>query len=102
MQYKSLLLQSLQSNLRLQHLSRRTETAYIYWTKRFVRFFGLRHPTELGYHAAGGADPGEVVRVVDHLQGISRLVGLLLYGSGLRLTECLMLRIKMWIWSAGS
>ena len=48
MQYKSPLLQSLQSNLRLQHLSRRTETAYIYWTKRFVRFYGLRHPLELG------------------------------------------------------
>ena len=42
------LLQSLQSNLRLQHLSRRTEAAYIYWAKRFVRFCGLRHPSELG------------------------------------------------------
>jgi site-specific recombinase XerD len=48
MQYKSPLLQSLQSNLRLQHLSRRTEAAYIYWTKRFVRCCGLRHPAELG------------------------------------------------------
>jgi hypothetical protein len=48
MPYKSPLLQSLQSNLRLQHLSRRTEAAYVYWTKRFVRFCGLRHPSELG------------------------------------------------------
>jgi hypothetical protein len=48
MRYKSPLLQSLQSNLRLQHLSRRTEAAYVYWTKRFIRFSGLRHPSELG------------------------------------------------------
>jgi hypothetical protein len=32
MQCKSPLLQLLQSNLRLRHLSRRTETAYVYWT----------------------------------------------------------------------
>lgn len=48
MQYKSPLLHSLQSNLRLQHLSRRTEATYIYWTKRFVRFCGLRHPCAMG------------------------------------------------------
>jgi integrase len=47
-QYKSPLLQELQSNLRLRHLSRRTEAAYVYWTKRFVRFCGLRHPADLG------------------------------------------------------
>ena len=147
MQYKSLLLQSLQSNLRLQHLSRRTEEAYVYWTKRFVRFSGLRHPSELGavevrrflsylvedrhlsaatqqqalsallflyrnvvgrpLEALGplprGRVPttlpvvltaGEVARVLVGLRGVYRLVGLLLYGSGLRLTECLMLRIK--------
>ena len=59
MQYKSPLLQSLQSNLRLQHLSRRTETAYIYWTRRFVRFSGLRHPAEL--------DSADVRRFLNHL-----------------------------------
>jgi hypothetical protein len=59
MQYKSPLLQSLQSNLRLQHLSRRTEAAYVYWTKRFVRFCGLRHPSDLG--------PAEVRRFLTHL-----------------------------------
>jgi integrase len=140
-------LQSLQSNLRLQHLSRRTEAAYIYWTKRFIRFCGLRHPAELGpvevrqflshlvverdlsaatqqqalsallflYRNVVGRSleelgrlprgrvpatlpvvltPGEVARVIAGLRGTHRLVGLLLYGSGLRLTECLTLRIK--------
>jgi integron integrase len=36
----------------------------------------------------------EVAQVLVSLQGIHRLVGLLLYGSGLRLTECLTLRLK--------
>ncbi|HET7604171.1 MAG TPA: integron integrase [Gemmatimonadales bacterium] len=36
----------------------------------------------------------EIVRVVDELVGVYRLVALLLYGSGLRLMECLTLRVK--------
>ncbi len=36
----------------------------------------------------------EVRRVLGQLHGTSRLIGLLLYGSGLRLMECLTLRIK--------
>ncbi len=36
--------------------------------------------------------PGEVRRVLDRLSGTSWLVGALLYGSGLRLLECLTLR----------
>ena len=147
MQYKSPLLQSLQSNLRLQHLSRRTEAAYVYWTKRFVRFSGLRHPAELGVedvrrflthlvmerHLSAATQqqalaallflyrhvldrplealgrlprgrvpttlpvvftPDEVALVLGLLSGISHLVAVLLYGSGLRLTECLTLRVK--------
>lgn len=38
--------------------------------------------------------PGEVDRVLGLLGGTHRLVRLLLYGSGLRLLECLMLRVK--------
>ncbi len=36
----------------------------------------------------------EVVRVLDALSGTSRIAAELLYGSGLRLTECLTLRVK--------
>jgi integron integrase len=39
-------------------------------------------------------DQAEVMRVLGHLQGVYRLIGYLLYGSGLRLLECLSLRIK--------
>ena len=37
---------------------------------------------------------GEVGRVLDGLDGTPRLVGTLLYGAGLRLLECLRLRVK--------
>jgi integron integrase len=36
----------------------------------------------------------EVSRVLNELSGVYRLIGLLLYGSGLRLIECLRLRVK--------
>ena len=36
----------------------------------------------------------EVAAVLRHLRGVPRLVALLLYGSGLRLLECLRLRVK--------
>ncbi|WP_205701030.1 integron integrase [Jeongeupia sp. USM3] len=34
--------------LRYRHYSLRTEKAYIYWIKYFIRFSGLRHPQEMG------------------------------------------------------
>ena len=36
----------------------------------------------------------EVTEVLDGLQGVHRLIGQLLYGAGLRLSECLQLRVK--------
>jgi integron integrase len=38
--------------------------------------------------------PDEVRRVLAELGGVQRLVGMMLYGSGLRLMECLTLRVK--------
>jgi len=37
---------------------------------------------------------GEVQRVLEELDGVYRLIGILLYGAGLRLLECLSLRVK--------
>jgi len=34
--------------VRTRHYSGRTEAAYVYWIKRYVRHRGLRHPSELG------------------------------------------------------
>jgi integron integrase len=36
----------------------------------------------------------EVSRILAHLDGVARLVAMLLYGSGMRLLECLSLRVK--------
>ncbi|MCU0621990.1 MAG: integron integrase [Gemmatimonadales bacterium] len=141
------LLPTLRSNVRLRHLSPRTEAAYVAWVRRYVRFHGLRHPAELGERdvvaflawlveerrvaastqmqalaallflyrhvlnrplelagrIARARGPvrlpvvlgaAEVGRLLQALEGTPRLVAMLLYGGGLRLLECLTLRIK--------
>jgi integron integrase len=48
-EFKSVkLLDRLRECLRLLHYSKRTEEAYVHWCRTFIRFHGLRHPTELG------------------------------------------------------
>jgi integron integrase len=42
------LLPQIASALRVRHYSERTVEAYVGWVRRFVRFHGLRHPSELG------------------------------------------------------
>ncbi len=34
--------------LRLKHMSRRTETSYVYYILDFIRFHSKRHPNEMG------------------------------------------------------
>jgi hypothetical protein len=34
--------------IRTRHLSRRTEEAYPGWIRRFILFFGKRHPDQMG------------------------------------------------------
>ncbi|MEW5891428.1 MAG: site-specific integrase [Pseudomonadota bacterium] len=34
--------------IRTRHMSLRTEDAYVYWVRDFVRFHGRRHPREMG------------------------------------------------------
>lgn len=141
------LLDLLRIAVRTRHYSRRTEESYVGWARRFVRFHGLRHPSEMGVpeiraflsHLAveGDVAPStqrqalsallflyrdvlaidlpfvddieqprkparlpvvytraEVAAVLGGLRGTYRLVGSLLYGSGLRLMEALRLRTK--------
>jgi integron integrase len=42
------ILGQLRERLRYLHYSLRTEEAYVYWIRYFIRFHGLRHPRELG------------------------------------------------------
>ena len=43
----------LRETLRTRHYSRRTESAYVHWVRRFVRFHDLRDPTEMGEAEVG-------------------------------------------------
>lgn len=152
------LLDQVRERIRYLHYSQRTEDADVHWIRAFVRFHGLRHPTELGApeveaflrflaadrnvapsthnqalaaliflyakvlglslpwmqeigrpkasrHVPVVLTPGEVTAVLDGLQGEHRLVGRLLYGTGLRISEALQLRVKdvdfgHWPWSS--
>ena len=42
------LLDRVRDRIRLKHYSIRTEQAYVDWIRRFIRFHGKRHPSELG------------------------------------------------------
>ena len=41
------LLDEVRARLRVKHSSLRTETAYLYWIRRYIHANGRRHPREL-------------------------------------------------------
>jgi integron integrase len=141
------LLDRLHEAIKRLHYSRRTEEAYIHWTKRFIFYHGKRHPSELGEAAvsaflnhlatnlnvAGSTQNQalsallflykevlgtpldwlddlvrakrpkrmplvltreEVEKILGALGGTQWLMASLLYGTGMRLMECLRLRVK--------
>jgi integron integrase len=142
-----MLLDEVRRRLRLKHYSLRTEQAYLYWIRRYIRANGMRHPRELGgavverflsdlarrdrvapstqnqalaallflYREVLAQDlpwmeniarakrmprlpvvlsRAEVSALLRWMSGREALLAGLLYGSGLRLMECLRLRIK--------
>lgn len=46
------LLDRMRAAIRLRHYSRRTETAYVHWVRRFVIFHKMRNPEDLGQQEA--------------------------------------------------
>ena len=42
------LLDQVRQQARYRHYSLRTEEAYVYWVRFFVRWSGLRHPRDMG------------------------------------------------------
>jgi hypothetical protein len=42
------LLAQVRQAIRLRHYNPRTEESYVAWIRRYIRFYGLRHPRELG------------------------------------------------------
>jgi integron integrase len=63
---------------RYLHYSLRTEQAYLYWIRQFVRWSGLRHPRELGREEVEGflthLATGRQVSASTHRQALSALV----------------------------
>src|SRR4029453_17573443 len=141
------LLDRVRQTVRAKHYSRRTESAYVDWIRRYVLFHRKRHPSEMGapeiadfltwlatnrrVHALTQSQSlsallflyrhvlhieigpienvprarmpvrvpvvlsrDEVARIMKHLDGVMWMMVALLYGSGLRLRECLELRVK--------
>ena len=141
------LLEQVRARIRFKHYSIRTEQAYVDWIKRFIRFHGNRHPSELSgseveqflthlavdlnvaastqnqaqsallflYREVLGQDlrwldgvvraktsprlptvltRPEVARLLGASGRRHRLVGELLYGTGMRIMEAVRLRVK--------
>ena len=141
------LLDQIRATLRLHHYSKRTESSYSDWIRRFILFHGKRHPLDMGAeevtafltHLAAEKNVAastqnqalsallflyrmvlevklpwvdgfervqrppkvpvvftkeEARAVLARLTGSARLMAHLLYGSGLRVMECMRLRIK--------
>lgn len=44
----SRLLDQIRERVRYMHYSIRTEEAYVYWARQFIRFHDMRHPKTLG------------------------------------------------------
>lgn len=141
------LLDCVREAIRARHYSYRTEETYCQWIRRYILFFGKRHPLEMGegeintflshlatkgkvaastqnqalsallflYREVLGRELGqlegvvrakrpqrlpvvltrqEVKQVLANMDGVPRLMAGLMYGAGLRLAECLSLRVK--------
>jgi integrase len=76
------LLESFRDELRVRRYAPRTGKTYESWIRRFIRFHHLRHPREMG--------TVEIHQFLTHLA----VVVWLIYGTGLRIEEAMMLRVK--------
>ncbi|GAB3726971.1 integron integrase [Luteimonas pelagia] len=141
------LIDAVRDRMRVKHYSLRTEQAYLYWIRRYIRANPGTHPRELDGVAVEGfltslatrgqvspstqnqalaallflyrevlgirlpwmenvvrakktrrlpvvLSKAEVALLLRHLSGRQWLMGALMYGSGLRLMECLRIRTK--------
>jgi integron integrase len=141
------LIPRLREALRFRRYSLKTEKAYVHWVKRYIHFYGKRHPKDMGpeevtgflnhlandRHVAAATQnqalaallflyrellkvelpwldgliraktpkrlptvltQSEVRTILTHVTGTRWLMVNLLYGAGLRLNECLSLRVK--------
>jgi integron integrase len=94
------LLDQVRETLRVKHYSYRTEKTYVDWITRFIIFHQKRHPREMGMleinafltHLA--TQRNVAASTQNQAPGVHQLMTKLLYGSGLRLMECIRLRVQ--------
>lgn len=121
---KQKLLDQARDVIRTRHLSYRTEQAYLYWMRKFILFHQKRHPLEMGEvevsqfltflatnRKVSASTQNQAFAALlflyrdvlkkefGWLENVERakkpwLMMSLLYGAGLRLMECLWLRVK--------
>ena len=105
---KPKLLDQVRDIIRRRHYSIRTEQAYMDWIKRFILYHHKRHPrdmaeeqvTEFLTHLArdrnvAASTQNQALSALLFLyKDVLKLMAGLLYGSGLRLMECVRLRVK--------
>ena len=144
---KPKLLDQVRNLMRVKHLSRKTERAYVGYIREYILFHGKRHPKDIGVeeirtyltHLATERNVAastqnvafnaliflykqvlqidlppiqgvlrakkperlpvvfstdEARKIIGEMKGTTRLMVALLYGSGMRLTEILRLRVK--------
>jgi site-specific recombinase XerD len=89
------LMEQMRARIRYCHYSLSTEKTYLYWTRQFIRFHGLRHPREMG----GAEVAAFLTRLANELKASvsthrQALVARLLYGARPRKVEYLRLRVK--------
>ena len=65
---------------------------YVHRIRRFTLFYDKRHPANMG--AVEVEAFLTYLAVEGHMSGIYRLMARLLYGTGMRLMECVRLRVK--------
>ncbi len=83
----------LREALRSRHYSRRTEQGYCLWVTHYIRFHHLAHPAEMG-EAEINVYLTHLAVEEHQLDADKWLMASLMYGSGLRLMECLRLRMQ--------
>ncbi len=143
---KPKLLEQVRQEIRRRNYSYKTETAYVRWIKRFIRFHGTVHPSKLGDEEVAAylnylansrnvaastqnqalsalvflykevlnqtemhldlvrakkpkrlpvvLSAEEIVRIFQNLQKRPLLICELLYGAGMRISECVRIRVQ--------
>lgn len=102
----SSLVEAFKTEIRTRHYSYRTETSYLDWVRRFIAFHDYTVPRDpdataevrvyLEYLAVEREvlTRHEVEGLLSEMNGITGFMAGVMYGSGLRLMECVRLRVK--------